>query len=222
MKFYVRTLGITGICLVLLSAAVMAETKYYINDSMKITMRTGPATDRKIIALLNVGQEVEVLKAENEWTLVRLLSSGKEGWVISRFITDQTPDSMQLEALRKNHRILQAKAESLMEENKALKEENIKLTTDLNSSETKQQSISKSYETLKRESKEFLDLQTKYKASTSKLAEQTQKAEKFEDELTRLLWNKNIKWFLSGAGVLVLGFIIGFSTKRQRRHSSLL
>ena len=221
MKFYVKTSGIVGICLLLLSTAVLAETKHYINDSMKITMRTGPATDRKIIALLSVGQEVEVLKAENEWTLVRLLN-GKEGWVISRFITDQTPESIQLEALRKNHSVLQTKAASLMEENKALKEENKTLGMNLNTSETKQQSLSKSYETLKRESKQFLDLQAKYKESTSKLAAQTQKAEKYEDELTKLLWNKNIKWFLSGAGVLILGFIIGFSTKRQRRHSSLL
>jgi SH3 domain protein len=221
MKFYVKTSGIVGICLLLLSTAVLAETKHYINDSMKITMRTGPATDRKIIALLSVGQEVEVLKAENEWTLVRLLN-GKEGWVISRFITDQTPESIQLEALRKNHSMLQTKAASLMEENKALKDENKTLSTNLNTSETKQQSLSKSYETLKRESKQFLDLQAKYKESTSKLAAQTQKAEKYEDELTKLLWNKNIKWFLSGAGVLILGFIIGFSTKRQRRHSSLL
>ena len=109
-----------------------------------------------------------------------------------------------------------------MEENKALKAENNKLGNNLNISEKKQKSLNNSYETLKRESKEFLDLQAKYKESVSKLAEQTQKAEKYEDELTKLLWNKNIKWFLSGAGVLILGFIIGFSTKRQRRHSSLL
>lgn len=221
MKSYARTLGIVGICLFLLSTAVLAETKYYINDSMKITMRTGPATDRKIIALLSVGQGVEILKAENEWTQVRLLN-GKEGWVISRFLTDQTPDSIRLEALRKNHSTLQTKAASLMEENKALKAENKKFGIDLNTSESKQRGLSKSYETLKRESKKFLDLQAKYKESTSKLAVETQKAEKYEDDLTKLLWNKNIKWFLSGAGVLILGFIIGFSTKRQRRHSSLL
>jgi len=221
MKSYARTLSIVGICLFLLSTAVLAETNYYINDSMKITMRTGPATDRKIIALLGVGQKVEILKAENEWTMVRLLN-GKEGWVISRFLTDKTPDSIQLEALKKNHSTLQTKAASLMEENKALKAENKKFGIDLNTSESKQRGLSKSYETLKRESKKFLDLQAKYKESTSKLAVETQKAEKYEDDLTKLLWNKNIKWFLSGAGVLILGFIIGFSTKRQRRHSSLL
>jgi hypothetical protein len=57
---------------------------------------------------------------------------------------------------------------------------------------------------------------------SAKLTEQTQKASKYEEDLTKLLWNKNIKWFLSGAGVLILGFIIGFMTKRQRRRSSLL
>jgi SH3 domain protein len=220
MKTYIRTMGIVGICL-LLSAAALAETKHYINDSMTITMRTGPATDRKIIALLGVGQEVEILKSENDWTLVRLPNS-KEGWVLSRFITDQTPNDLQLNALKKEFNDLQAKAASLKEENKSLNAENKKLSTDLRVNETKLKNLDKAYETLKRDSKQFLDLQTKYKASTSKLTEQTQKAQKYEDELTKLLWNQNIKWFLSGAGVLVLGFIIGFSTKRQRRHSSLL
>jgi SH3 domain protein len=220
MKTYKKTVIIVGMCL-LLSAAALAETKHYINDSMTITMRTGPGTDRKITALLGVGQEVEILQTENEWTLVRL-PNGKEGWVISRFITDQTPNDIQLKVLKKEFNDLQTKAASLIEENKTLNAENKKLSADLKANETKLKNLDSSYETLKRDSKQFLDLQAKYKASTSNLTEQTQKAQKYEDELTKLLWNQNIKWFLSGAGVLVLGFIIGFSTKRQRRHSSLL
>ena len=220
MRTYIKIMGIVGICLII-SAAALAETKHYINDSMTITMRTGPATDRKIIALLGVGQAVEVLQAENDWTLVRL-ANGKEGWVLSRFITDQTPNDIQLNVLKKEFNELQTKAASLIEENKTLIAENKRLSTDLNSNEAKVKNLDKAYETLKRDSKHFLELQAKYKVSTSELTEQTQKAQKYEDELTKLLWNKNIKWFLSGAGVLVLGFIIGFSTKRQRRHSSLL
>jgi SH3 domain protein len=220
MKTYIKTMGIVGICL-LLSAAALAETKHYINDSMTITMRTGPATDRKIIALLGVGQAVEILQSENDWTLVRL-PNGKEGWVLSRFITDQTPNEIQLNVLKKEFDELQTKAASLIEENKTLIAENKNLSSDLRANEVRVKNLDKSYETLKKDSKHFLDLQAKYKESTSKLTEQTQKAQKYEDELTKLLWNKNIKWFLSGAGVLVLGFIIGFSTKRQRRHSSLL
>ena len=221
MKSFVRILGVGGFCLFLLSAAALAGTKYYVNDTLTITVRTGPETNRKIIGLPTVGQEMEVLKTENDWSLVRL-PNGKEGWVLSRFITTETPKGIQLETLKKKYDALKDKAAALTEENKILKAENSRLGADLNTSETKLKSIDSAYETLKNDSKEFLDLQTKYKDTTSKLAEQTQKAEKYEDELTKLLWNKNIKWFLSGAGVLVLGFIIGFSTKRQRRHSSLL
>jgi len=221
MKFYMKILGCAGLCLALCITAALAGTKYYVNDTLTITVRTGPALDRKIIALPIVGQEMEVLSTENDWSMVRL-ADGKEGWVLSRFITDETPKGIQLEILKKKYDALKNKAAALTEENKILKAENSRLGADLNTSETKLKSTDSAYETLKKDSTQFLELQTKYKETTSKLAEQTQKAEKYEDELTKLLWNKNIKWFLSGAGVLILGFIIGFSTKRQRRYTSLM
>ena len=215
-----KGLCIIGMCLILFSTPVLAESKY-ISDNMKITLRTGPGNDRKIISMLGVGKKVEVLELGDEWTLVRL-DNGKEGWVISRFLTDEIPSDIQLKILKSKHQDLMADALKMKEENSLLKEENKKLNTEFTVITKKLQKTSKDYDALKRDSKEFLNLQSKFKESSSKLAEQTKKAEKFEDELTKLLWNQNIKWFLSGAGVLILGFIIGFSTKRQRRRSSLL
>jgi SH3 domain protein len=220
MKPIVKKFGIIGICLVLFSTAVLAETQY-INDKMKITLRTGPANDRKIIALLSIGQEVEVLKPGEEWTQVRL-DNGKEGWVVSRFLTNNMPSSIELEMLKNKHQALLARDALLLEESKALKSENNAFSNELADTKKRLQALNTSYETLKTASTEFLDLQSKYKKMSAKLTEQTQKASKYEEDLTKLLWNKNIKWFLSGAGVLILGFIIGFMTKRQRRRSSLL
>jgi SH3 domain protein len=220
MRPIMKGLCIIGMCLILFSTPVLAESKY-ISDNMKITLRTGPGNDRKIISMLGVGEKVEVLELGDEWTLVRL-DNGKEGWVISRFLTDVIPSDIQLKILKSKHEDLMADALKMKEENSLLKAENKKLNTEFTEITKELQKTSKDYEALKRDSKEFLNLQSKFKESSSKLAEQTKKAEKFEDELTKLLWNQNIKWFLSGAGVLILGFIIGFSTKRQRRRSSLL
>jgi SH3 domain protein len=220
MKPIIKTFGIVGICLVLFSTAVMAETKY-INDKMKITLRTGPANDRKIIALLSISQKVEVLKPGAEWTQVRL-GNGKEGWVVSRFLTNKIPSSIQLELLKNKHQAVLAQDALLLEENKTLKAENKAFGNELTVTKKRLQAVNTSYKTLKTSSAEFLDLQSKYKKMSAQLGKQTQKANKYEEDLTKLLWNKNIKWFLSGAGVLILGFIIGFSTKRQRRRSSLL
>ena len=215
-----KNLCIIGMCLVLFSTPVLAENKY-VSDAVKVTMRTGPGNDRKIISLLRVGTKVEVVQPGDEWTLVRLANE-KEGWVINRFLTDKIPSDIELKILKSKYQALKDSASQMQEKNSLLKVENEKLTTEFTVSRKKLQKTTNDYEDLKTESKEFLKLQSKFKAASSKLAEQTKKAEKFEDELTKLLWNQNIKWFLSGAGVLILGFIIGFSAKRQRRRSSLL
>jgi len=220
MRPIMKGLCIIGMCLILFSTPVLAENKY-VNDTMKITMRTGPANDKKIITLLGIGHKVEVLKPGDGWTLVRL-TNGKEGWVISRFLTDKIPSDIELKVLKSKHKALMVKAVKMQEENSSLKAENKELSTGLASGRKKLQKTSNDYEALKRGSKKFLELQSKFKASSSNLAKQTKKADKLEDELTKILWNQNIKWFLSGAGVLIFGFIIGFSTRRQRRRSSLL
>ncbi len=220
MKSIIKGLITIGMCMVLFSTFGLAETRY-INDTMKITMRTEPGNDRKIVALLSSGQKVEILKPGNDWTLVQL-ANGKLGWVLSRFLTDKIPNSIQLKILQSKHDILTTQEDSLLKENNYFKVENERLNLNLAATKKKLQQLNNDFETLKKESADFLKLKLNYKQSTLQLSEQTKKAEKFEDELTQLLWNQNVQWFLSGAGVLILGFLIGFSTKRQKRQSSLL
>lgn len=209
--------------IVLFSTGVQAETMY-VYDIIKITVRTGPGINHKIVAMIKSGERVEMLKTEEpekEWTLVRT-ANGKEGWVLSRFLKSKEPDGLILERLEKKHNVLKNQAMSLIEENKVYKKENKKLNSELKTNKEISNKIKSSYETLKKESAEFLELKSNYEKTSSKLIEQTKKAKKLEEELTNLLLYQNIKWFLSGAGVLLLGFVIGFSTKRQRRRSSLL
>ncbi|UCD90260.1 MAG: TIGR04211 family SH3 domain-containing protein [Desulfobacterales bacterium] len=220
MKPIIKVFVAVWVFLIFLSPMVLAETNY-ISDSMKITMRTEPGKDRKIIALLNIGQKVDVLSPGDDWTLVQL-PNGKKGFVLSRFLTNKTPSSIELNVLQNKHESLQANAASLLEENNAFKSKNEALTTELAATRKELQDLKNDFAHLKKGSAHFLELQKKYKTTTSKLEEQTKKAGQFEDELNKLIWNQNIKWFLSGAGVLLIGFLIGLSTKRQRRRPTLL
>ncbi|MDL1984236.1 MAG: TIGR04211 family SH3 domain-containing protein [Deltaproteobacteria bacterium] len=209
--------------IVLFSTVVQAETMY-VDDIVKITVRTGPGIAHKILAMIKSGERVEVLKPEEpekDWSLVRI-TNGKEGWVLSRFLKSKEPDGLVLDRLKKKHNALKNQAVSTIEENKVYKKENKRLNSELKTNKEISKKIKSSYETLKKESAEFLELKSNYEKTSSKLIEQTKKATKLEEELTSLLLHQNIKWFLSGAGVLLLGFVIGFSTKRQRRRSSLL
>ena len=54
------------------------------------------------------------------------------------------------------------------------------------------------------------------------LTEQKKRVKQFENKIAELELQQNIWWFLSGACVLIVGFIIGYVSKRQRRRLSLL
>ncbi len=204
-----------------LSGPVAHAQQMFVKEMMKITMRTGPGNDRKILALVSTGQPVEVVEQGEEWSLVRIGDS-KEGWVLTRFLTQEEPSSIGLANLTQKYASLEAKHIALSEENTRLKETVQGLTKDVQTGAKTLKGLQKEHETLKSGSAEYLKLKSKHQKTSTQLTEQTSRANNFEEELTKLLRNQNIKWFLSGAGVLILGFIIGYSSKRTRRRSSLL
>jgi len=205
----------------LICATAWAETNY-ITDDMKITMRTGPGISYKIIAMVRSGQKVEIVEPDAEWSKVRLLENNKEGWVLTRYLTANQPSRLALERLQQEHQDLLDQAAAPIKEITRLKKENHDLTAMLESKNNELDQLKSAYETLKTESAEFIDLKSKFKETNAKLSEQTQKADRLEANFSKLQLHQNIRWFLSGAGVLLVGFIIGFSTRRQRRRSSLL
>jgi SH3 domain protein len=206
--------------LCLFATAVGAKTMY-VSDMLKLTLRTGPSTENKILAVIESGQQLELLEAGDEWSRVQL-PGGKEGWVLSRYLTPDETSNVKLEHLQAQHKNLTAQAAELLEENTKLKAENEKLRAEFEADQKKMAKARTDYETLKAESAEFLTLKSKYASAASQLTEQNARAQKLEEQLTRLELNTNIKWFLAGSGVLVIGILIGFSTKRQRRRPPLL
>lgn len=154
----------------------------YVNDNLKITVRTGAGTDHKIITMIQVGQKVEVLSTSNGWSQIRLPEE-KVGWVLSRFLTSEEPSRQVLEKLQKSYEKLKTETSPLLEENKSLKKKN---------------------ETL-----------------ISQLAEKTKRAKSLDKELDGLKQDRTYRWFMLGAGVLLLGFLLGFISRHQRKRTFL-
>lgn len=209
-----------GIFFLLISTTGYAETRY-ISGIIQITLRTGPGIDHRVIAMIRSGQEVEIINEGEEWTQIKLLNE-KEGWVLTRFLTEKKPRSIILEQAEQKNKNLTLQMTKLLEENAKLKEGKKQIQSELSHSKKMLAKVAKSYEILKEESSDFIEIKTKYKKSASDLDEQIKKANRMEEELKRLQLHNNIKWFLSGAGVLLFGFLVGLSAKRQRRRSSLL
>lgn len=217
MRSLIKGFIITGLAAAFFVSVVQAETMY-VRDILKITVRAGRGTEYKIIEVLESGQEVETLSIDDEWANVRL-QNGKEGWVSSKYLTAEKTSSQVLKRIQEKASLLDSQMSALRAENAKLKDEVKGLSLQLAESRQNQIEIKKSYESLKNNSGSYVQLESDYKKAAKKLAEQTKKAENLEDELTKYLQQQNIKWFLSGAAVIIVGFIIGYSARREKRRS---
>ena len=217
MSSLIKWCVITGSVAALFVSVVQAETMY-VRDILKITMRAGRGVEYKIIEALESGQEVEVLSIDDEWANVRLQNE-KEGWVSGKYLTSDKTSSLVLKRIQEKESLLGSQISVLRAENVKLKDEVKGLGLQLAESQQNLFEIKKAYENLKDNSGDYIQLESDYKKAAQKLAEQSNKAENLEDELTRVLQQKNIKWFFSGAAVIIVGFIIGYSTRREKRRS---
>jgi SH3 domain protein len=219
MKHFTTFTLLMGFFLIIFNEAALADTMY-VSDVLKLTVRDGKGRGEEIIAVLQSGQKVEVLQPEDEWALVRL-DNGKEGWVLNRYLTSKMTNNIKLNLLKKKHKTLVAQSASLLEQQAKLKEENKKFKTELEKVQKEAEELKVSYGTLKTESAEFIKLKAKYTKTASQLSEYKEKTELLEKELTKLEFKQTVRGLLTGAGVLLLGFLVGFSARRQRRRTTL-
>jgi SH3 domain protein len=198
---------------------VYAETRY-VTDKMQITFRTGPGNDRKILSLLNSGQSVSFLQPEGEWAKVSL-QNGKEGWVLQRYLTAEVPCRIRIKEVGQTLERSNAELEAVKKTNQQLESDKGQLATELKNIRQELANTKQSYAKLKKDAAGFLELKARHDKTIKRLSLQTQKAAELDKNLTKTLRKQNIRWFLGGAGVLLMGFIMGFGSKRQKRHSSL-
>lgn len=200
--------------------------KAYVSDFMRVTFRTGPSMENKIITMLASGQAVDVLETSGEWSRVQILEHGEstiEGWVLTRFLMSRIPWEMQAKALREENERLKEKLASVEKELNETTRLSNELAGKLKNTSAAQEKLEGQYKSLKKGAAGYLELKTKHESMRSEL----QTAKKNLRELTReneeLLNSQRIKWFATGASVLLLGLIFGLilGRKQRRRRSSL-
>jgi SH3 domain protein len=198
----------------------------YVTDSLRITLRTGPSVDNKIITMLSSGRAVEVLETSGEWSRVRIQEGDEitqEGWVLSRFLMTRLP--------------WEVRAKTLIEENSGLKEKLSTMEKEL--SETTRLSrelggklkntsgalakVEKDFANLKKGAADYLALRTKYETVRSELETGRKNLRQLTRENEELRSSERIKWFITGASVVVFGLIFGLilGKKQRKRRSSI-
>jgi SH3 domain protein len=206
--------------LLILPAASVAET-VYVSEDFEITMRTGPGSDRKIISLVQSGKALEILEKGEEWSMVRD-HSGKEGWVLNRYLTASQPCAMVLDRVRQDYDVLAAKYKGLKETFDELNAQKKATDADLSQNQKDRDQLSAAYETLKKESSEFLKLKQRHQQVAADLEAEKTLSAKLEEENMQMKRSRITQWVLTGGGIMLVGFFIGlFSSSRRKARSSL-
>ena len=206
-------------CTLIHSAASGAET-VYVSEDFEVTIRTTPGADRKIIAMVKSGKPLELVEKGEEWSFVRV-PNGKEGWVQTRYITTAQPSAMVLERVRQDHEGLEKKYKDLKDKFDALNSQKKTADGDLSQSRRHQEELSAAYETLKRESSEFLKIKQQHQDVSAKLEAERARSTKLDEENQEMKRDAVIQWVLAGGGIMLAGFFIGLFSSSRRKARAL-
>jgi SH3 domain protein len=196
-----------------------------VTDSLKITFRTGPSNKRKIISILYSGQPLEVLESQGDWSRVRLLGNGQdnneEGWVLSQYLMTRLPWEMLFKSLFDENTQLKEKLtpieENLLETARREKEREKKLQETTKAL----RELEGEYESLKKDFAEFLTVKTSHLTTLSKLEAVQKDFEALSEDYKKLRYSEWKKWFSTGAGVLLLGLMIGLILGKKQKKTRL-
>jgi len=220
----------------LFNATVAWSATLYISDQLVVSLRESPQNNSKTIVYLRTDTPVELLKAGKEYSKVKT-AKGEIGYIQQTFLTDSSPKPIIIKRLAQENESLNVRIQELekryneafskgdeaqtklITELEALRAKDEKLQRSLNESNQELAVVTKAYEALKANAQNILAItneRNQLKLSHEKL---TTTVTSLESERIELLKKEAIKWFIAGAGVLFLGWVLGKFSKSRRKGS---
>jgi SH3 domain protein len=188
-----------------------AENTAYVKDIMEIALRVAPGTGSKLLRTIRSGDMVTVLEEAEGWSRVKM-KDGTEGWVVSRYLIQQEPASIQTHALTEENTRLKQITADLAGKNAELAKANEELKAGVTQFKTESEDLKKELEQLKLGSKEYLTLKKEnetLKARQQGAESSSNKGTKGSEENT-----DPYVWMIYGAAILVCGMLLGALFRR--------
>ena len=233
--------GVVVACTVLLLlpmtgvSLVWAETLFIV-DRVVVSLRKQPIDNAEILGYLQTDQAVKLLEVAGDYAKVRT-DQGETGFVQRQYLTANEPkvaiisrlESERAQRLERLQELESRVNRSDSESGKALQEANRQLRSvqqelagvkeSLSKREGELRKLTRDYQTLKEGSGNVTQLLAERDRLLKEKQELTEKSAVFEAERDALLKKGSIKWFLAGAGVLLVGWIVGKASGTRRRSS---
>ena len=201
-----------------LCASALAETRY-VSDDLEITMRSGKGNSYSITRMLSSGTPVEVLEIDKDagYTKVRA-SNGKEGWVLTRYLMKTRAARERIADSEKQLAELELEKRKLETAMTALTEEKNSLNTQLSSLDGESRKTSQELAEIKRTASSALAIDSENKQLKGHVVSLERQLQTLQQENEGLKDRTARDWFMVGAGVVLLGIIVGLIIPRIRWH----
>jgi SH3 domain protein len=200
----------------MLAGNALAETRY-VSDTLEITMRSGKGTNFGITRMLRSGTPVEVLEVDKKsgYTQVRT-KSGKEGWVLSRFLMNGRAARERLATAEKNLAELELENRKLTTAMTTVTEEKSGLEKNLQELEGQSRGVNQELSAIKRTASSALAIDSENKELKGRMVSLERQLQTIQQENEALKDRTARDWFMVGAAVVLLGIIVGLIIPKIR------
>lgn len=206
----------------LLPSITSAQTTRYVSDELEITMRNGQGLEFGIRKMLKSGTELAVLDNDpSGYSKVRT-KEGVEGWVLSRYLTNNPSARDQLAAKEQRIANLELEITGYKDEIAQLSSQTTEADDQNMSLKETAQRLSKELDDLRRTASNAVALESENRQLKERLQQIDHEIQSIVIENNTLKDNDAKNWFLIGAAVLFGGVIIGLvlPSLRMRKKSS--
>lgn len=222
-----RRLAILTLCLLGLQAVQIttpwADTRY-VTESIEIALRAGESSRYRIIRMLPSGTPLEIISAGStpEYVRVRTLD-GTVGYVLERELQDQPAAVTRVAELERRLVDLQAEPEALAARLATLQGDYARVETELRETLHDKQTLEQELATIRHASSNILEITAEREQLRLRLSELIRERADLLQANRDLTNQTNQRWFMIGAGVVLMGVLIGLLlphlSLRRRRDS---
>ncbi|PLY12589.1 MAG: hypothetical protein C0624_00560 [Desulfuromonas sp.] len=223
-----------GVCLVVLFMAppVFART-LYVSDQLAVNLRSEAVSGSAAQKLMHTDDAMQMLGEKGDYFKVRL-SDGTEGYFPKRYATDREPRTHVISRLEKQLKQLEGEltaaqkrlgaASGELEAERQQLVEKLAVTekklTDIQQQQTEtlneRDATLQKYDQLVVDAADVVTLASERDRLKDENAMLSNELGLLRKENESLMSSGVIKWFLAGAGVLFLGWLIGRASRRKR------
>lgn len=216
-----RTTGaaLIGLCLIA-PLCVAAAQELYVTDRLEITLRSGPGVDYKILAMIPSGTALNRLEEAARWSRVQT-GDGKEGWVVTRYLSNEPPKGPLLQAARDELQALRVEYDHLKERLNSAADEGNQASEQAEDYRARLEAVEQEFTVWKEKNKDVIALRARADALETAQEKDHAELDRLRVENRNLQAREKFYWFFSGVVVLLLGWVLGYfyASSRHRAKS---